>query len=256
MPTSAFSPREYVENMIHLWWVVFAAIVIGGLAGAALSFVFPPRYEAQANISTSVDYTLLPDLEDYEEDRIINEAGRIMLSDEVLLEVQKRAKSEGVPIPFEDFSDRFSADRIDDLWALRVIGDDPQEASTLVNIWADVSYQHLTTAHAYALEASAIRAAFAALESCQQVDDESTFAVCEMTDVITLQAELEKQTAALEEALSLSQGLNPASNYTINSYAVVPLAPSYRARGVMAFLGMLLGLVAGLVGLWFAEKKE
>jgi len=256
MYTNAFSSREYVEKLIHLWWVVFITIVIGGLAGAALSYISPPRYEAQANISTSIDYTILPELEDYEEDRIINEAGWVMLSDEVLLEVQTRAKIEGVPIPFEDFSKRFSADRIDDLWALRVTGEDPQEACTLANIWADISYQNLTAAHAYALEAKAIRVVIAALESCQTAVEGSALALCEMADMDALQSELNAQTAALEEALSLSQGLNPASNYSINSYALVPLKPSFQSRGVMAFLGMLLGLMAGLVGLWFAGNKE
>jgi len=171
MPSTTFSPRAYFEKLVHQWWVVFLAIAIGGSSGAGLSLLTPPRYEAEAKISTSIDYTLLPELEDYEEDRIINEAGWVMLSDAVLLDVQERAKTEGVRIVFEDFDTRFSADRIDDLWALRVAGTDQQEASTLANIWVDISYQHLSDAHAYALEASTIRSAIAALESCQQADD-------------------------------------------------------------------------------------
>lgn len=256
MPSTTFSPRAYFEKLIHHWWVIFLAIAIGGAAGAGLSLLTPPRYEAEAKISTSIDYTLLPELEDYEEDRIINEAGWVMLSDAVLLDVQERAKVEGVRFPFEDFATRFSSDRIDDLWALRVVGEDQQETSTLANIWVDVSLQHLTSAHAYALEASTIRSAIAALENCQQADDSTAPALCESTDVGTLEKELDALTAELEDAIALSLGLNPASNFTINSYAVVPLSPSYQARGVMALLGMLLGLMAGLVALWFSRKKE
>jgi hypothetical protein len=256
MPSESFSPRRYFEKIIHLWWVMFLVIAIGGATGVGLSMFTPPRYEAEAKISTSIDYTILPELEDYEEDRIINEAGWVMLSDTVLLDVQERAKAQGVRIPFEDFSTPFSADRIDDLWALRVIGRDQEEVSTLANIWMDVSFQHLTTAHSYALEASAIRAAIAALESCQQEEITTKPVLCETTDVETLDVEVDAMTAELEEALALSLGLNPASNYTINSYAVIPLSPSYQARGVMAFLGMLLGLMAGLVAMWFIGKKE
>ena len=256
MPSSSFSARQFIIFMIQKWWVICLAMVVGGLLGVAISTLQPPQYEAQANISSSIDYTLLPDLEDYEEDRMINEAGWLIFSDQVFLDVQTRAKLEGYPIAFEDFDERFSADRVDDLWALRVVGEDAQEASTLANIWADVSYQHLTTAHAYALEASMIRSAITALESCQQADAGSAFSLCEVTDMDTLQTELDKQTSALEDALALSQALNPASNYTINSYAVVPLAPSYQTRGAMAFLGMLLGLAAGFVILWFTGKKE
>ena len=221
-----------------------------------VSYLSPPRYEAEAKISTSVDYTLLPELEDYEEDRIINEAGWVMLSDAVLLDVQERAKSEGIAIPFEDFSTRFSADRIDDLWALRVVGRDGEKVSTLANIWADLSFQHLSAAHAYALEASAIRAAIAALESCQQEEIVTAPALCETTDMDTLEMELDALRTGLEDALALSQGLNPASNYIINSYAVVPLSPNYQARGVMALLGILLGLMVGLVALWFIGRRE
>lgn len=256
MPSKTFSPKAYFEKLIHHWWVIFLAVVISGAAGVGVSYLSPPRYEAEAKITTSIDYTLLPELEDYEEDRIINEAGLVMLSDAVLLDVQERAKTEGVRIPFEDFSTRFSADRIDDLWALRVIGVDQQEASTLANIWVDISSKHLSDAHANALEASTIRAAIAALESCQQVEIVTVPALCETTDVDTLKMELDILTADLEDALALSQGLNPASNFTINSYAVVPLSPTYQARGVMAFLGMLLGLMAGLVALWFIGRRE
>ena len=256
MPSTTFSPSAYFEKLVHHWWVIFLAIAIGGMAGAGISLLTPPRYEAEAKISTSIDYTLLPELEDYEEDRIINEAGWVMLSDAVLLDVQERAKIEGERIPFEEFDTRFSADRIDDLWALRVAGTDQQEATTLANIWVDISYQHLSDAHAYALDASTIRSAIAALESCQQADDGSALALCETTDVGTLEVELESLTADLDDALALSLGLNPASNYTINSYAVIPLSPSYGARGVMALLGMALGLMAGLIVLWFSGKKE
>jgi len=256
MSSNLFSPRKFMEDLIHRWWVIFLAIALGGLLGTALSTLNPPRYQAEARISTSIDYTILPELEDYEEDRIINESGWVMLSDMVLREVQKRAAGEGVNVAFAEILERFSADRIDDLWALRVVGDDPREVSQLANIWAGVSYQHLADAHANALQASAVRSAFAALENCEQAEAPDAIALCQSTDTQSLQAELDILTAELDEALALSQGLNPASNYTINSYAEVPSLPSYQARGIMAFLGMLIGLVSGLVVLWFTGKKE
>jgi len=74
MPSIDFSLKIFTESLIQKWWVLFMAIVVGGMIGAGLSFVLPARYEADARISTSVDYTLLPELQDYEEDRIINEA--------------------------------------------------------------------------------------------------------------------------------------------------------------------------------------
>ena len=256
MPSNSFSPRKIMEDLIHRWWVIFLAIAIGGLLGTAFSTLSPPRFQAEARISTSIDYTILPDLEDYEEDRIINEAGWVMMSDPVLLAVQERAEGEGVNVPFADLTERFSVDRIDDLWALRVIGADPQQISQLANIWVDVSYQNLTDAHAFALQASALRSTIAALEDCEDAEWPDALALCQSTDPQSLQAELDTLTAELDEALALSQGLNPASNYTINSYAEVPSLPSYQARGIMAFLGMLIGLVSGLVVLWFTGKKE
>jgi hypothetical protein len=258
MPSSAFSPKKYIEKLIQYWWVLFLTIVIGGLIGTGLSLLRPPRYEAAAMISTSIDYSLLPELEDYEEDRIINEAGWVMLSDEVLLTVQHQADDAGISVSFEEMLDRFSADRIDDLWSLRVVGADPKAAADLANLWVDEAHQQLTKARAFALEASAIRSAIAALESCRQgdVDQGPGLTLCESADRDSLQTELETLTVELDEALALSRGLNPASSYTINRYSQIPTSPSYQARGVMAMLGMLLGLVSGLVALWFIGKKE
>jgi len=256
MPSKDFSPKLFIESLIQKWWVLFLAIAIGGALGAGISLVLPARYEAEARISTSVDYTILPELEDYEEDRIINEAGWVMNSDEVLLDVQERAKKQGMRISFEDIKDRFSADRIDDLWALRVADSNQETAATLANIWADASFQYLMTAHKKALEASAIRSMIAGLESCQQDQGEATLALCNSTDRETLREEINALTADLEDALTLSKGLNPASNYAINSYAVVPLSASYHTRGVLAFLGMLLGLISGILMLWFSGKRD
>ena len=258
MPSIDFSLKIFTESLIQKWWVLFMAIVVGGMIGAGLSFVLPARYEADARISTSVDYTLLPELQDYEEDRIINEAGWVMQSDAVLREVQEQALAEGFMIDMDAMLDQFSADRIDDLWALRVSSPDPQEAAALANIWVDVSFQHLTAAHAAALEASAIRNAIEALSSCPSVESssESKLALCEEESASSLEIALSSQTQKLEDALARSEGLNPASVYTLNRYAEVPYTPSFRARGVMAFLGLLLGLAGGLMAIWFRGKKE
>jgi len=257
MPSSAFSPKTYFEKLIQHWWILFLAVTIGGLVGIGLSFLRQPRYQAEARISTSVDYTILPALEDYEEDRIINEAGWVIMSDDVLLQVQEVGMRDGLDYSIETLRDQFSADRIDDLWTLRVIGQDPHVIAQLANIWADTSFQVLTSAHDAAVEASAIRAYILALESCQKQDDSGTgFALCDIDNPDVLQDELELQTSWLDQALETSLGLNPASIYVLTSYAEIPNQPFYQARGIMAFLGMLLGLVLGLVALWFILKEK
>jgi len=107
MPSRDFSPKKYFQKVVEKWWILFLAMLIGGLIGVGLSFLKTPRYEAEARISTSIDYTVLPELEDYEEDRMINEAGWVMLSDAVLENVQSKAEEQGISLSYGEMLDTF-----------------------------------------------------------------------------------------------------------------------------------------------------
>ena len=255
MPSRDFSPKKFFQKVIKQWWIIFLAMIISGAAGAGLSFLKAPRYEAEAMISTSVDYTLLPELEDYEEDRMINEAGWVMLSDMVLESVQAQAHARGIQVSFTEITDTFSAERIDDLWTLRVVGEDPASAADLANLWVDEAFAQLESALAHALTADGHARYIAALESCASDTEDAAAGICVLGDNDAIKDVIDAQTTFLEQELALGRGINPAARFTVTSYAQVPTSPTYQARGVMAFLGLLLGLVTGLIMVWFMGKR-
>lgn len=257
MPSSDFSPRKFFDSIIVRWWLLFTAMVIGGILGTGLSFEKEPRFEAQASISTSVDYTLAPELEDYEEDRIINEAGWLMISDNVLEKVYTQAQENGIVVSYQDLSESFSTERIDDLWTLRVAGPDPEIASSLANLWLDEAFSQLDEASEHAQVASSIESYLSALEFCGSADLEvEDSPICSFEDPDELDNEIKEQTTQLNIELEKSRGINSLARFAVVRYAEPPTSPSYQPRGIMAAVGILLGLVSGVGLVWFMSTKE
>ncbi len=88
MAKNNISPKIIINKAINKWWLFFLFAVLGGAIGFLISMVHTPRYEAVARISTSIDYTISPKIEDYQEDRVIQDAGLLMISDDVLKAVR------------------------------------------------------------------------------------------------------------------------------------------------------------------------
>jgi len=50
-------PVNTFNNFVRNWWQIFVFAVVGGLLGLTISFALPPKYEAEAIFSTSIDFT-------------------------------------------------------------------------------------------------------------------------------------------------------------------------------------------------------
>ena len=253
MTPKEFSPIEMLEKMISKWWLLFLAMLLGGLLGFAISMVQAPRYESVAQISTNIDYQVAPEIEDYMEDRAINEAGWVIISEGVLKSVHAQAEEEGLPITYRDVIKDFSTERIDDLWNLRVAGENAEDAALLANLWVGEAYAQLDTAIEHAQSANVLGVYIASLQDCSETNN--GLAICALENTDALSEEIEEKTTLLNEELELSKALHPAMRAALVSHAQVPTAPVFHTRGLFVLSGAALGLLFGLLYLLLRPEK-
>jgi uncharacterized protein involved in exopolysaccharide biosynthesis len=258
MSSRDFKPKLIIERTIRRWPLLFMAMLLGGAAAYGVSALLPPRYEAVAQVTTNIDYTIAPEIDDHLEDRAINEAGWLMVSYKVLGNVLSSAEEEGMDITYQDIKDTFSVERIDDLWTLRVVGPDPEDVVALANIWVEEAYAQLDEAAEHAQAASVLGTYLTSLEDCLDAlpDEGGSYALCTADNVDDLAGEIEEKTLLLNKELELSRAIHPAARYALVSYAQVPVEPVFHTRGTLVFSGALLGLVIALAWLFIKNNGE
>jgi len=258
MPSQDLQPRDLFEKAIQNWRYIFLFIVFGGLLGYGLSFLQAPRYEAAAQISVSIDYARHPEIEDYEEDRAINEAGLLMVSDMVFDAVRTAAGREDISLSDAEMSGAFFAERIDDTWSLRVVGDDPNRTARVANLWAEEAFAQLDAAFTAAQEADALSGYIFALENCQDADSDTSddYALCREGDPDAVENALREALSERDALLGQSRGLFPHARYTLVNFADVPAEATLHARGVFVFSGALLGLVLAMVYIFYLLSRK
>jgi uncharacterized membrane-anchored protein YhcB (DUF1043 family) len=147
MTSNEFSPYEYFNRLMGLWWFVVVAAILGGTFGFIFYHLHPPVYEATATFFVTIDLNRFPiqgvreDLIQYNEDMAINTTGGALLSPEVFADVIKQGKAVGISLTANDLLQNSTIERKHDIWELRYRSKVPLEAKTIVNTWAQIGYQ-------------------------------------------------------------------------------------------------------------------
>ena len=147
MNSNEFSPYNYFIRLIDFWWVVALATFIGGLFGFIFFQLNPPIYEATATYTVTIDLETFPiqdfpqDMLQYNEDMALNTTKSILLSPEVRQQVVTSVNEQGISLTPEELVKNYTIERKHDIWELRYRSENPQDAQTIANTWADLGYQ-------------------------------------------------------------------------------------------------------------------
>jgi hypothetical protein len=104
-------------------------------------------YEATATYFVTIDLTRFPlqgvkeDLIQYNEDMALGTTEGALLSPEVINNVIIQAKTFGKSLTATDLLQNSTIERKHDIWELRYRSEEPLEAQTIVNSWAQIGYQ-------------------------------------------------------------------------------------------------------------------
>jgi len=151
MTSREFSPNQYFNQTLNLWWLVFIVTIVGAVLGFSFFYLHPPIYEATATYFVTLDLTRFPiqgndgDLIQYNEDMAVNTTEGALLSNPVLSDLMIKLKSSGISLTFQEIMKNYTIERKHDVWELRYRSQLPSEAQTIVNTWAQIGYQEMLT---------------------------------------------------------------------------------------------------------------
>lgn len=147
MTPNEFSPYEYFNKVIGLWWLVALATFMGGAIGYIFYHLQSPEYEAAATYIVTIDLSRFPfvgvreDLIQYNEDMAVNTTQNVLLSQEVRDQVITQLNTLGISLTHNDLIENSTIERKQDVWELRFRSEDPVQAQKIVDIWAMTGYQ-------------------------------------------------------------------------------------------------------------------
>jgi len=149
-------PVNTFNNFVRNWSQIFVFAVVGGLLGLAISYALPPKYEAEAIFSASIDFTQInfdklvgnygePVVwTQYEEDLALQVVERMLLKQ--FNPVLRFARTLDPTLEVPDFRNSKQIERYLSMWYLRYRHADPDIAREIVNFWAEKGYEALVAA--------------------------------------------------------------------------------------------------------------
>ena len=108
MSSNEFTPYEYFDRAISLWWLVALATILGGAIGYLFYKLNPPLYEANATYIVTIDLSRFPlqgvkdEFLQYNEDLALNSTEDVLLSAEVRDKLITQMQNLGIMLsPYE-----------------------------------------------------------------------------------------------------------------------------------------------------------
>ena len=142
-----------INNLLHNWWKITLCAVIFGLLGLAFSYIRPPKYEAEAIFSVSIDFSeinfanlvtdrgLPAELTQYDLDLALSIVQRML--EKVRSKAITYAQTLDAGIDPVTFTENMRIERLHNRWSLRYRHEDPQVAQSIVNYWAELGMSQL-----------------------------------------------------------------------------------------------------------------
>lgn len=144
------------KRLLTAWWKIVLIATLGGLIGLLVSLIRPPKFQAEATIHASIDFTQI-NFENlvgqydtpviftqYDEDLALQVVERVLLS--TWKQAYQFANTLDNNLNQETFWEDQQIQRFLGRWQLRYRHQDPEIAQAIVNYWTDVGVQALREA--------------------------------------------------------------------------------------------------------------
>jgi uncharacterized protein involved in exopolysaccharide biosynthesis len=148
-----FSLLDTFDHLINNWWKITLFTILFGLLGLGFSFIQPPKYEAEAIFSATLDYRDInfENLVDegrsplvftqYEVDLALSVVQRSLIK--VRNEALAYAQTLDPTLTPDQFLQDSLIERLHSRWQLSFRHEDPQIAQQVVNYWAELGRNQL-----------------------------------------------------------------------------------------------------------------
>lgn len=249
---------ELLQIFTGSWKILVIGVLLGGVAGLAVSALLQPVYEAVTVYDFSIDFARTGLLTDIEEDQAMEVAGDIIKSSAVLENTVKAAGENGLEITSVEAGSVFRAERRFNQWLLKVHWKDPSDTVKLANLWGESARTALKNSEMAALNADSLQRHILSLETCLQFSTSGLPAqpLCQVSNRKDLQLELQNSGKDLLDWRSKSNGYFAGLNYSWSQEPQIPSGPIQQSRGGLTLAGGLAGLFGAAMLSLLAERKR
>jgi hypothetical protein len=243
------NPVEFIERILHYWWVLVVCMIIGGSVGWGITFSLPRIYQAQAKIGVYIDFSLVGPLTDVEEDMAVVAIGDVIKSSDVISQVVEKAQANNIEITSSSFWKNAFLEREGDRWKLIIRDRDAQRAAVITEIWTEVSLRTLQEAYGHATKAEELQRYRDSLISCleQIILTVPAYSFCKLDNLEEIQNEIQQTEGQLTTEKLAGKGILSASSFNLVQKAEAPSEPFVFGRGSLALSGSIIGLLIALI---------
>ncbi len=235
-------PLHRLQIALRYWWVILLGLCLGGFIGAGVNHFRPPIYQAQAVISTGIDFARTGKLTDVEEDYMIKKVGDLIKSDAVIEETLKRASAQGMELDRQAFDQMHFLQRSFNDWLLIVRSQDPRQAARLSNLWAEAAWSALEEASDHLIRLDAYRSYLNSQITCRDLQFTTNLGtICYLESPEDIGKQIDQTQALIKNEQLAARGLVNGVVFNLTALASVPNEPQIRGRGTMALAGALIG---------------
>jgi uncharacterized protein involved in exopolysaccharide biosynthesis len=143
-----FVPIEHFYRILKYWWIVALFIIIGGAVGYVIHLLQPPVYEATAVFHVTIDFSKVGDIQlsQYDEDLALSVVEQIVYyNNEIHDLIQQEPAFQEAELDFFAWVKNITLERRHAFWRISYKHMDPYVAQALVNRWAELGYEAMSS---------------------------------------------------------------------------------------------------------------
>jgi hypothetical protein len=250
--TVSFVPRDALRTALRGWWLVAAAVVLGGMLGMLFSALQPPLFVSDFSFPTSIDEVNSGEMAQFERDLAMETVGGILYNPDLFARVAKEAGRQGLSIDGAGVKNSALVERRIGTWWVHVYGKNAQDSLTLASIWRELAAADIDDARVHALAADRYYRQQISLEAClaESASAEPSAGLCGSNEFLSIQEQLAQTTQNIAKERAASRAMPGMVLVDTSLKEILPARPVLYNRNQVVAAGMLIGLVAGI---WLAQ---
>jgi hypothetical protein len=209
-------------------------------------------------LGVGINYGVTEPLELVVEDRTLGRVAALILSDTVIDDIFNRLpidlKEERNWMTYVDLYQNIRLDRRLGDWALIAQDTDPEVATELSQLWAEVAILQLDEAMKHAWRAAVLLGGEFDVE-CEPLEGNDIETILWQCEVSPMDFDADALEGELQTEFELSRGVLPIISYELLKSPIKPDKPAVWGRGELVLGGALAGLLIGF-GLCVAFTKR
>lgn len=230
----------------HQYLVSFSLMVIFALVGLLVSFVFPPKYEAESFLITNLELVQGTNVNEIMVDSQIGLIGELLYYPDITDEVIRLEEQAGNTITLGQLKKSSLIERRLMTTVVKVRNEDPAIAARIASNWVEIAFERLSEAYAHALLVSEAKWTITSIEDCQTDPLVIETGFCQNLTAEEVHELTNEANAVILAESPYALGLTKDLQISQYQPAALPQKPIQGTRSNLMLAGALIGLVFSL----------